>query len=609
MEQKKKGVPVALIWLLALVGIGFIYVQLQAEHAPRVQTVAISDLVMRIERDEVKSITINQGNVNVVLKDNVPLTSYTEDVESLANVLEKHKVEYRYIPPPKENPFVSLLTFLIVPILFLGVAFFLFNRMAKGQTKTASKFGSHKGNLVTDKSVKTRFTDVAGANEAVEQSRELVEMLANPKKFRRLGGKIPRGVLLMGPPGTGKTLLAKAIAGEAGCSFISTAGSGFVEMFVGVGASRVRDLFEHAQKHAPCIVFIDEIDAVGRSRGGGYGGGHDEREQTLNQLLVEMDGFDNSNGVIVMAATNRPEILDEALIRPGRFDRKVVINRPDVKGREAILRVHAANYVLTKDVDFSVIARGTPGMTGADLALVLNEAAIICAREDKPAIDMHDINRAKDIVIAGEERRSAVLSDRDKRIVAYHEAGHAVVMHFTPDCDPVHRVSIIPRGMSLGQTQFLPEEEHILTSKNGLTAMIHGLLGGRAAEELVIKDVTSGAADDLKRASGIARYMTTKVGMTDLGLATFGDQHQSFLGHSQDTRNYSESTARKIDAVVRGLVDGCYEKVKGLLTEKKDLLDKLAKELIEKETVFTEDVVRILGPRPGSTMATESSSE
>jgi cell division protease FtsH len=461
----------------------------------------------------------------------------------------------------------------------------------------AMSFGKARARLISDKSVKVTFNDVAGIDEAKAEVQEIIDFLKDPQKFSKLGGKIPKGVLLVGPPGTGKTLLAKAIAGEAGVPFFSISGSDFVEMFVGVGASRVRDLFDQAKKNAPCLVFIDEIDAVGRHRGAGLGGGHDEREQTLNQLLVEMDGFESNEGVIIIAATNRPDVLDPALLRPGRFDRQIVVPQPDVKGRLEILKVHTRNIPLAENVNLEVIARGTPGFSGADLANLVNEAALLAARKSKTVVDMEDFEAAKDKVLMGVERRSMIISEEEKRNTAYHEGGHALVAKLTPGTDPIHKVSIIPRGRALGVTQQLPLDDRYTYSKDYLLKTISVLLGGRAAEEIALGHMTTGAGNDLERATELARKMVTQWGMSErLGPLTFGKrEEQIFLGKElAKHKDYSEKTAEEIDEEVKRIVIEQYEYAKDLIRKNRKLLDALVNLLLEKETIDGAEIDRLI---------------
>jgi cell division protease FtsH len=484
---------------------------------------------------------------------------------------------------------------------------FMLQQLQGGGNKVMS-FGKSKAKKMAKDQPKTTFDDVAGLDEAVEELQELKEFLANPGKFIAIGAKIPKGVLLYGPPGSGKTLLARAVAGEAGVPFFSISGSDFVEMFVGVGASRVRDLFEQAKTNAPCIVFVDEIDAVGRHRGAGLGGGHDEREQTLNQLLVEMDGFDIKDNVILIAATNRPDILDPALLRPGRFDRQVVVDRPDLQGRIGILKVHAKGKPLAKDVDLGVLARRTPGFTGADLANLVNEAALLTARHGKKRIDMSELEEAIDRVIAGPERKTKLISDKEKEIIAYHEAGHALVAHVLPHTDPVHKISIIPRGRALGYTLTLPTEDRYLVTKSELTDELAMLLGGRVAEDMTFHDITTGAQDDLDRTTKIARQMVCEYGMSDkLGPLTLGQkQDQIFLGKDLASHpDYSQEIAYDIDKEIRRIVDEAWDKAINILTKKNKTLNLVAKTLIQKETIETEDLERLLEGKRISTKPTE----
>lgn len=483
------------------------------------------------------------------------------------------------------------------PMLLLFLFFFLFMRQIQIGGGKAMSFGKSKARLLTESTNRITFKDVAGVEEAKFELEEIIEFLKDPKKFSRLGGRIPKGVLLMGPPGTGKTLLAKAVAGEAGVPFFSISGSDFVEMFVGVGASRVRDLFEQGKKHAPCIIFIDEIDAVGRHRGAGLGGGHDEREQTLNQLLVEMDGFESNEGVILVAATNRPDVLDPALLRPGRFDRRIMVTTPDVKGREEILRVHTRKTPLSANVDLSIIARGTPGFSGADLENLVNEAALLAARNEKKYIEMEDLEQAKDKVMMGSERKSLVLTDKEKRTTAYHEAGHTLVGKFLPGMDPIHKVTIIPRGRALGLTQTLPNEDRMNLDKEKAQNLICFLMGGRLAEELVLKQKTTGAGNDIERATDLARKMVCEWGMSDtLGPLTFGAKEEAiFLGREiNQHRDFSEETARQIDREVRDIVQGSYDRAKEILSSKLDILHALAQALLEYETLDGAEVDQII---------------
>jgi len=503
------------------------------------------------------------------------------------------------INPPSAWLGIATAVGYILPFAFLGFVFWFIFRQAQGSNNAAMSFGKSRARMFTGDQPSVTFADVAGVEEAKEELREVVEFLREPEKFISLGARIPKGCLLVGPPGTGKTLLAKAVSGEAGVPFFSISGSEFVEMFVGVGASRVRDLFDQAKRHSPCIVFVDEIDAVGRQRGAGLGGSHDEREQTLNQMLVEMDGFDTDTNVIIMAATNRPDILDPALLRPGRFDRRVVLDRPDMRGREAILKVHIKGKPLAPTVDLAVLARSTPGFVGADLENLVNEAAILAARRNKKAIEQPEMEEAIERVIAGPERKSRLISVEEKRIVAYHEAGHAVVMNAIPEADPVHKVSITARGMAGGYTMALPEEDRTLMGRKKLLGDMVGLLGGRAAEEIVFSDITSGAANDLERVTKLARNMVTRLGMSDsLGPMTYGQKEELiFLGREiSEQRDYSEAVAEKIDQEVRSLVNHAYTRAKEILTTYREKLDEVAIRLLEVETLSREEFEQIFPP-------------
>ena len=520
-----------------------------------------------------------------------PLEYQDELTENLQNANVELSAD-----PQKGSAFVNVLINILPILLLVGILLFIFHQ-GQGGGNRVLQFGKSKARQVTKDQPKTTFQDVAGVEEAIEELAEVKEYLENPIKFQAMGAKIPKGVLLFGPPGTGKTLLARAVAGEAGVPFFSISGSDFVEMFVGVGAARVRDLFEQAKTNAPAIVFIDEIDAVGRHRGAGLGGGHDEREQTLNQLLVEMDGFDTKTGVILMAATNRPDILDPALLRPGRFDRQVVIDRPDLAGRRAILTVHARGKPLDPQVDVDVVARRTPGFTGADLANVLNEAALLAARREKRSITTSELEEAIDRVLAGPERKTRLISDREKRIIAYHEGGHALVAHVLPNSDPVHKISIIPRGRALGYTQTLPTEDRFLVTRSEMIDELAMLLGGRVAEEMVIGDITTGAQNDLERATKISRQMVTEYGMSDrLGPLTLGQrQGEVFLGRDFATHpDYSDQVAFEIDSEVRRLIDEAHDEALEILQGQRGKLDEIAAALIERETIEKEDLIRLL---------------
>jgi len=508
------------------------------------------------------------------------------------------RIEYQ---EDETNPYLASTLTILLPMLFLLVMFYLFMRQLQAGGGKAMSFGKSRARLLNESQNKITFADVAGADEAKDDLEEIIAFLKDPKKFQKLGGRIPKGVLMMGPPGTGKTLLARAIAGEAGVPFFSISGSDFVEMFVGVGASRVRDLFEQGKKHAPCIIFIDEIDAVGRHRGAGLGGGHDEREQTLNQLLVEMDGFESNEGVIMIAATNRPDVLDPAILRPGRFDRRITVPRPDIRGREGILGVHTKKVPLSSDVQLDIIAAGTPGFVGADLENLVNEAALLAARQDKDAVSMGDFELAKDKVLMGAERRSMFMSESERRVSAWHESGHTLVGRLIEGNDSVHKVSIIPRGAALGVTMFLPtEDRHTMTKRQAL-ARIAMTLGGRAAEKIVFNEITSGASDDIKRATNLARAMICELGMSDkLGPLSYGESEGNvFLGREMSTRrdNFSEETARQIDQELREIIEGQYTLAVRVLEENREKLDRLALALLERETLDAEEITAALDGR------------
>ena len=561
------------------------------------QELTYSQFLKEVEANNILSVTIVENSINGTLSNGTEFTTYSPDDPELINILRSKNIVIDAKPPVEISWWMRLLSSLLPMLLIIGIWLFMLQQMQGGGNKIMS-FGKSKAKRLSSDVPKTTFKDVAGIDEAKEEVEEVIEFLKSPAKFKKLGAKIPRGLLLYGPPGSGKTLLARAIAGEAGVPFFSISGSDFVEMFVGVGASRVRDLFKQAKASSPCIIFIDEIDAVGRHRGAGLGGGHDEREQTLNQLLVEMDGFDQTTEIILIAATNRPDILDPALLRPGRFDRRIVIDRPDILGREAILKVHARGKPLAEEVDIKVLARRTPGFLGSDLANLVNEAALLASRKNKKAIDMEDLEAAIDRVIAGPERKSRLISEKEKEIVAYHESGHALVAKLLPNTDPVHKVSIIPRGnAALGYTLQLPTQDRYLISKLELMDRLAVLLGGRVAEDLIFKDITTGAQNDLERATKIARQMVTEYGMSDtLGPVTLGrKEHQIFLGKdiSQD-RDYSEEVANKIDKEVRAIIDTAYTKAKELLTKNKRKLRKIAKNLIERETLEGADLDMLL---------------
>lgn len=584
-----------LIYLLILIAVGALLFSMFS--SPKTYTeVPLSTVAQWLKDGQVEELIVSDGEVKVKKAESSRYYIAYKEVgvsitETLTNLgVPPEKLAQVKIAVEKRSRIGEWVTILggLLPLVFVAVLFYLLMRQAQGANNQAFSFGKSRARLFTTERPTVTFDDVAGVDEAKEELKEVVEFLREPQKFAALGARIPKGVLLVGPPGTGKTLLAKAVAGEAGVPFFSISGSEFVEMFVGVGAARVRDLFDQAKRHSPCIVFIDEIDAVGRYRGAGLGGSHDEREQTLNQILVEMDGFDTDTNVIVMAATNRPDILDPALLRPGRFDRRIVLDRPDVKGRKAILQVHVRNKPLDKDVDLDVLARETPGFVGADIENMVNEAAILAARRNKKAIGMKEFQEAIERVIAGPERKSRIISEEEKRIIAYHEAGHALVMHFLPNCDPVHKISIIARGMALGYTMPLPEEDRYLHRKSKFLDELAGLLGGRAAEEIVFGDITTGAANDLEQATKLARAMVTRYGMSEkLGPMTFGEKQELvFLGKEiGEQREYSEKVAQEIDEEVRRIIREAYERAKEILIKHRDKLDRLAQALMEKETL------------------------
>jgi cell division protease FtsH len=566
-------------------------------------SLAFSDFIAEVDNGRVRDVTIQGNTINGHFTDGRSFSTYAPEDPNLVNRLNERGV--RITAAPVDDSMPSLLGVLVswFPMLLLiGVWIFFMRQMQSGGGK-AMGFGKSRARLLTEKHGRVTFNDVAGIDEAKEELQEVVEFLKNPQKFQQVGGRIPKGVLLVGPPGTGKTLLARAIAGEANVPFFTISGSDFVEMFVGVGASRVRDMFEQAKKHAPCIVFIDEIDAVGRHRGAGLGGGNDEREQTLNQLLVEMDGFEANEGVILIAATNRPDVLDPALLRPGRFDRQVVVPNPDVLGREKILQVHMKKVRMGPDVDAKVIARGTPGFSGADLANIVNEAALLAARAGKRMVAMVDFESAKDKVMMGAERRSMVMTEEEKRLTAYHEGGHALVGYLSPASDPIHKATIIPRGRALGMVMRLPEGDRISVSREKLKADISVAMGGRVAEELIFghEKVTAGAASDIEQATKIARHMVTHWGMSDkLGPMSYGENQQEvFLGHSiTQQKQISESTAQLIDAEIRGLVDEGYARARDVISSEIHRLHDLANALLEHETLTGEEIGAILRGEP-----------
>ncbi|MFH8369095.1 ATP-dependent zinc metalloprotease FtsH [Streptomyces sp. NPDC018031] len=580
------------------------------------KSVDTSQVVEAINKNRVQSAELTTGDdhkIKIKLKENAEKISGSDKLQAtyigdqgvdLARILQANSEKAGGIPDgydvstSKQNPFVGILLSLLPFVLIVVVFLFLMNQMQGGGSRVMN-FGKSKAKLITKDTPKTTFADVAGSDEAVEELQEIKEFLQEPAKFQAVGAKIPKGVLLYGPPGTGKTLLARAVAGEAGVPFYSISGSDFVEMFVGVGASRVRDLFEQAKANAPAIVFVDEIDAVGRHRGAGMGGGHDEREQTLNQLLVEMDGFDVKGGVILIAATNRPDILDPALLRPGRFDRQIAVDRPDMQGRLEILKVHQKGKPVAPDVDLSAVARRTPGFTGADLSNVLNEAALLTARSDKKLIDNHFLDEAIDRVVAGPQKRTRIMSDKEKKITAYHEGGHALVAAASPNSDPVHKVTILSRGRALGYTMVLPDEDKYSTTRNEMLDQLAYMMGGRAAEELVFHDPTTGASNDIEKATATARAMVTQYGMTErLGAIKFGsDNSEPFLGREMaHQRDYSEEVAALVDEEVKKLIEAAHNEAWEILVENRDVLDNLVLALLEKETLNKEEIAEIFAP-------------
>ncbi len=590
-----------LVWAVIILGTVMLFNVFQQPTQGR-QSISYSDLMTRVDSGQITSVTIQGQEISAIGSDGQRLTAYApRDDKMVSHLLEK-KVEVKAEPADNQPWYISMLVSWFPMLLLIGVWIYLMRQMQGGAGGRALSFGRSRAKLLNqnDKQ-RVTFADVAGVDEAKEELSEVVEFLSNPKKFTRLGARIPKGVLLVGPPGTGKTLLARAVAGEAGVPFFSISGSDFVEMFVGVGASRVRDLFEQGKKNAPCIIFIDEIDAVGRKRGAGLGGGHDEREQTLNQLLVEMDGFESNEGVILISATNRPDVLDPALLRPGRFDRQVVVSTPDRPGRKQILIVHTKKTPIGKDVDLDVIARATPGFSGAELENLVNEAALQAAKLNKNEVNMSDFEFAKDKIFMGRERRSLILSDEEKRITAYHEGGHALTAKLLPGSDPVHKVSIVPRGRALGITMQLPGEDRHGYSRNFLRNNLVILLGGRVAEEIIFKDVTTGASNDIERVTKLARKMVTEWGMSDaIGTLTIGETGEEvFIGREWvQNKNYSEDTARLVDAEVKRIVEEAHERCTKLLTENIDKLHRIAEALIERETISGEELDMLIEGKP-----------
>ena len=569
------------------------------QSQPQEKEMIFSDFMARVAKGEVSEVVVKGSDIKGKLTSGESFRTYTPDDKDMISELRRRGVRITAKPVDGNPWYINMLLSWLPMLLFIGVWIFFMRQMQGGGAKALS-FGKSRARLLSDKQSKVTFADVAGVDEAKEELQEIIEFLKDPPKFQKLGGRIPKGVLLMGPPGTGKTLLARAIAGEANVPFFSISGSDFVEMFVGVGASRVRDLFEQGKKHAPCIIFMDEIDAVGRHRGAGLGGGHDEREQTLNQLLVEMDGFESNEGVILIAATNRPDVLDPALLRPGRFDRQVVVARPDIRGREGILRVHTKKIPLDADVDLTVLARGTPGFSGADLANLVNEAALLAARQNKKTVCMKDFETAKDKVLMGVERKSIVISDEERKVTAYHEAGHTLVAKSLPGTDPIHKVTIIPRGRALGVTQQLPIDEKHNYPKEYLLNEIAIMMGGRVAEEVVFGEITTGAGNDIERATELARKMVCEWGMSErMGPLTFGKREEMiFLGREiAQHQDYSEQTAVEIDREVKQIVMTNYEKAKVVIKERIAILHALAKALLEEEVLDASQIDAIVNGR------------
>jgi len=583
------------LWVI-IGGVMILLYYLSQQGAPTSKEMVFSDFLNKIEAGDVIDVVIKEKQITGTLKDGAQFNTYVVDYPNLVTDLRTKNVKIT-VKPPDDTPWYIAFLFSWGPIILLVAVWIFFMRQTQMGGNKALSFGKSKAKLLTEDRKKVTFADVAGIEEAKEEVQEIIEFLKDPPKFQKLGGRIPKGVLIVGPPGTGKTLLAKAIAGEANVPFFSISGSDFVEMFVGVGASRVRDLFDQGKKNAPCIIFIDEIDAVGRLRGAGLGGGHDEREQTLNQLLVEMDGFETTEGVILIAATNRPDVLDPALLRPGRFDRQIVVGRPDVRGRIEILKVHTKKIPMSSDVELETIARGTPGFSGAELANLVNEAALYAARINKKSVEMTDFEAAKDKVLMGVERKSLFISEKEKKNTAFHEAGHTLVAKLLPGTDPIHKVTIIPRGRALGLTQQLPVDEKYTYSKEFLYTNIAVLLGGRAAEELMMNHMTTGAGNDIERATDLARKMVCEWGMSEkLGPLSFGKkQEEIFLGREiSQHRDYSEQTAIMIDDEVKRLVMENYDRAKKLLKDNINTLKALAEALLEKEVLDGPEIEEII---------------
>ncbi|MEA2005539.1 MAG: ATP-dependent zinc metalloprotease FtsH [Acidobacteriota bacterium] len=593
IKKQQKPYKNILFWLAAGIIIIILWSLLQSPGAAKSE-INFSQFLDEVEKTRVEEVTISGPEIKGKYTDGAEFkTIAPSQFDDLVKILREHNVIIQ-IKDTTRSPWFSYL-FTWFPIILLVLFWVFFMRQMQSGGNKALSFGKSRAKLFSGIQKKITFKDVAGVEEAKEELQEIIEFLKNPRKFQKLGGRIPKGVLLVGAPGTGKTLLARAVAGEAGVPFFSISGSDFVEMFVGVGASRVRDLFDQGKKHAPCLIFIDEIDAVGRQRGAGLGGGHDEREQTLNQLLVEMDGFDSNEGVILIAATNRPDILDSALLRPGRFDRTVVVNMPDVRGREEILKVHVKNIPLDKGVDLKVLARSTPGFSGADLANLVNEAALLGARHGQEKVKMKDMENAKDKILMGVERKSMIISEEEKRFTAFHEAGHALVAALIPEADPIHKVTIIPRGLALGTTQQLPLDDRYTYSKDYLEAQLSVLLAGRVAEDMFLNKITTGAASDFEKATEIARKMVCQFGMSDLGPITFGEREDLiFLGKDLTMhKNYSERTSEMIDEEVKKIINNTLNRSKEILKKNEDKLKKIAEFLLEKEVLTSEEIDKI----------------
>jgi cell division protease FtsH len=584
-----------LIWVFMITCLVCLWQFVKGTNAGPDKSISLTQLLNDADQAKITEVTVNGEQVTGHYSDKTLFhTTIPANYPDMYKTLREHGVNIS-IKDQNSNAWLSILIQFAPFVLLLGLWFFLLRQMQSGGNKAMS-FGKSRARLLSMQQKKITFKDVAGVDEAKEELKEIIEFLREAQKFQKLGGRIPKGVLLVGPPGTGKTLLARAVAGEANVPFFSISGSDFVEMFVGVGASRVRDLFEQGKKNAPCIIFIDEIDAVGRHRGAGLGGGHDEREQTLNQLLVEMDGFESNDGVILIAATNRPDVLDPALLRPGRFDRRVIVDRPDIRGREEVLKVHSKKVPMAEDVNLNILARGTPGFSGADLANMVNEAALTAARFNRKAVHMYDFEVAKDKVMMGAERKSMLLTDEEKKVTAYHEAGHTLVSALREHSDPLHKVTIIPRGMALGVTVYLPEEDNHTVTKDYLETRLAMMMGGRCAEEIFLKKMTTGAGNDIERATDLARKMVCEFGMSKMGPMTFGKKEQEvFLGREiGQSRDFSDDTARQIDAEVRSFVNAGYKSAYTILESNQDIMHRMAAALLERETLDASDIKLII---------------